>query len=58
MAGESGMLKKDDFIKLMKSSHLFVSTFDKNGDGLVTEVSYKYLSPESRESFERDPWQL
>jgi hypothetical protein len=38
LAGKSGQLRKDDFIRVMRSSAFFVATFDKNKDGLVTEV--------------------
>ena len=36
--GPDGLLKKDDFIKIIQSSNFFMKTFDKNQDGIVTEV--------------------
>jgi hypothetical protein len=39
LASGSGTITKHDFIKLLKSSELFMKTFDKNRDGIVTEVS-------------------
>ena len=38
MVGPDGLLKKDDFIKILQSSNFFMKTFDKNQDGIVTEV--------------------
>ena len=38
VVGPDGLLKKDDFIKIIQSSNFFMKTFDKNQDGIVTEV--------------------
>ena len=38
MVGPDGLLKKDDFIRILQSSNFFMKTFDKNQDGIVTEV--------------------
>ena len=38
MAGEDGTLTKENFTKILRSSDLFMKTFDKNKDGIVTEV--------------------
>ena len=38
MAGEEGTLTKENFIKILRSSDLFLKAFDKNKDGIVTEV--------------------
>ena len=38
IAGDSGTLKKDEFIKILRSSNYFLKTFDKNQDGIVSEV--------------------
>ena len=43
LAGSSGSLSKHDFVRLLRSSDLFMKTFDKNKDGIVTEVSYVYV---------------
>ena len=32
--------RKDDFIKLLKSSSFFLAVFDKNKDRIVTEVKF------------------
>ena len=37
-AGEDGCLTKKNFIKILRSSDLFMKSFDKNKDGVVTEV--------------------
>ena len=39
LVGPDGLLKKDEFIKILQSSNFFMKTFDKNQDGIVTEVS-------------------
>ena len=39
-AGEDGCLTKKNFIKILRSSDLFMKSFDKNKDGVVTEVKY------------------
>ena len=49
MSGDSGQLKKDDFVRIMLSSKLFIPTFDKNGDGIVTEVREIGIVTEVRE---------
>jgi len=38
MAGEDGNLTKENFIKILRSSDLFLKAFDKNKDGIVTET--------------------
>ena len=38
LVGPDGLLKKDEFIKILQSSNFFMKTFDKNQDGIVTEV--------------------
>ena len=40
-AGEDGCLTKKNFIKILRSSDLFMKSFDKNKDGVVTEVNKK-----------------
>lgn len=44
LVGPDGLLKKDEFIKILQSSNFFMKTFDKNQDGIVTEVRYKFES--------------
>ena len=39
LAGEDGMLDKDNFVKIVRGSDFFLKSFDKNKDGEVTEVS-------------------
>ena len=39
IAGADGTLKKDEFIKILRSSNYFLKTFDKNQDGIVSEVT-------------------
>lgn len=38
LAGEDGNLTKENFTKILRSSDLFLKAFDKNKDGIVTEV--------------------
>merc|ERR1719300_2161004 len=38
VVGPDGLLKKDDFIRILQSSNFFMKTFDKNQDGIVTET--------------------
>ena len=38
LAGNNGTLTKGTFIKILKSSDFFMKAFDKNKDGIVTEV--------------------
>lgn len=38
IAGADGTLKKDEFIKILRSSNYFLKTFDKNQDGIVSET--------------------
>ena len=38
LAGDDGNLTKESFIKILKSSDFFMKAFDKNKDGIVTEV--------------------
>ena len=38
MAGEDGTLTKENFTKILRSSDMFLKAFDKNKDGIVTEV--------------------
>ena len=40
LAGEDGNLTKENFVKILKSSDFFMKSFDKNKDGVVTEVSF------------------
>ena len=40
LAGEDGNLTKENFFKIVKSSDFFMKSFDKNKDGVVTEVSF------------------
>ena len=42
VVGPDGLLKKDDFIRILQSSNFFMKTFDKNQDGIVTEVGIYY----------------
>ena len=37
MAGEEGTLTKENFIKILRSSDLFLKAFDKNKDGIVPQ---------------------
>ena len=39
VVGADGLLKKDDFIRILQSSNFFMKTFDKNQDGIVTEAN-------------------
>ena len=39
MAGEDGTLTKENFTKILRSSDMFLKAFDKNKDGIVTEVN-------------------
>ena len=39
LAGDDGNLTKESFIKILKSSDFFMKAFDKNKDGIVTEVN-------------------
>ena len=43
-AGEDGCLSKKNFIKILRSSDLFMKSFDKNRDGVVTEVRLEQTS--------------
>ena len=38
LAGEDGMLTKENFFKIVQGSDFFLKSFDKNNDGEVTEV--------------------
>ena len=38
LAGEEGNLTRENFTKILRSSDLFLKAFDKNKDGIVTEV--------------------
>ena len=38
LAGEDGHISKQDFIKHLKYSKYFLKSFDKNDDGILTEV--------------------
>lgn len=40
MAGEDGTLTKENFTKILRSSDMFLKAFDKNKDGIVTEVVF------------------
>ena len=39
LAGEDGNLTKENFVKILKTSDFFMKSFDKNKDGVVTEVN-------------------
>ena len=41
MAGEDGTLTKENFTKILRSSDMFLKAFDKNKDGIVTEVDVR-----------------
>ena len=43
LAGDDGNLTKESFIKILKSSDFFMKAFDKNKDGIVTEVTWWML---------------
>ena len=45
LAGDDGNLTKESFIKILKSSDFFMKAFDKNKDGIVTEVSWGRSPP-------------
>ena len=38
LAGADRTLRKDEFIKILRGSKCFIKTFDKNGDGIVSET--------------------
>lgn len=38
LAGDDGMLTKENFFKIVQGSDFFLKSFDKNNDGEVTEV--------------------
>ena len=40
LAGDDGNLTKKDFFKILRSSDFFMKCFDKNKDGVVTEVGW------------------
>ena len=42
LAGEDGMLTKENFFKIVQGSDFFLKSFDKNNDGEVTEVKRKF----------------
>ena len=41
LAGEDGLLTKENFFKIVQGSDFFLKSFDKNNDGEVTEVKQK-----------------
>ena len=45
LAGDDGMLTKENFFKIVQGSDFFLKSFDKNNDGEVTEVKWisRYL---------------
>lgn len=38
LAGDDGLLTKENFFKIVQGSDFFLKSFDKNNDGEVTEV--------------------
>ena len=40
MAGEDGTLTKENFIKILRSSDLFLKAFDKNKDGNISFLEF------------------
>ena len=38
LAGGDGNLTKENFTRIVKTSDFFMKSFDKNKDGIVTEV--------------------
>ena len=38
IAGQDGQISKHDFVKHLKYSKYFLKSFDKNDDGIITEV--------------------
>ena len=43
LAGEDGMLTKENFFKIVQGSDFFLKSFDKNNDGEVTEVGRRNI---------------
>ena len=43
LAGDDGTLTKRSFIKILKSSDFFMKAFNKNKDGIVTEVKVSVI---------------
>ena len=43
LAGEDGMLTKENFFKIVQGSDFFLKSFDKNNDGEVTEVGRRNM---------------
>ena len=43
LAGDDGLLTKENFFKIVQGSDFFLKSFDKNNDGEVTEVT-EYIS--------------
>ena len=41
--------RKDDFIKVMKTSPYFLATFDKNKDGIVSQVTFQIHEREKKQ---------
>ena len=41
LAGDDGLLTKENFFKIVQGSDFFLKSFDKNNDGEVTEVKLK-----------------
>ena len=50
LAGDDGNLTKESFIKILKSSDFFMKAFDKNKDGIVTEVSWGRSPPPKKKN--------
>ena len=40
LAGDDGLLTKENFFKIVQGSDFFLKSFDKNNDGEVTEVRH------------------
>lgn len=54
MAGEDGTLTKENFIKILRSSDLFLKAFDKNKDGIVTETEMMTRAELAFSALDRD----
>ena len=42
LAGDDGLLTKENFFKIVQGSDFFLKSFDKNNDGEVTEVTEEF----------------
>lgn len=54
LAGEDGCLTKKNFIKILRSSDLFMKSFDKNRDGVVTETDMMTRAELAFSALDRD----